>query len=194
MNIHIAKMLGTMVGITLLGASANVFALGEADGQWFRLKYKTQNGLQVNTASGDTAKTKSVGTCYTQLIYTPNLVDPTLPGTYQGDVICEDSAGDFVSTAADIFLFELPGGVAAYETDNFVFYGNPFGHVVGGFSDQQLAIKLDRVGNFKKASLQSNGELVSSSLNPLDTNLILVGGYTVIGRSIPASKLPFIIP
>lgn len=181
----------TMAGVALLGASANVWALGEADGQWLKLKYKTQNGLQVNVVSGVTQKVKSTGTCYTQLIYTPNPT-PGLPGFYTGDVICQNNTGGFASTADDIFLFELPGGFSAFDVDDFVSYGNFFGHVVRGYANQQATIKLSSLGTFKKATFQSNGELVGASLNPADTNLVLVGGYTVTGKSISASKLPFI--
>lgn len=181
----------TMAGVALLGASANVWALGEADGQWLKLKYKTQNGLQVNVASGETQKTKSTGTCYTQLVYNLN-PNPGGLNFYTGDVICQLPSGAFASTSNDIFLFELPGGFSAFDVDDFVTYGNFFGHVVQGYANQQAAIKLTRLGAFKKATFQSNGELVGASLNPADTNLILVGGYTVTGKSISASKLPFI--
>lgn len=187
----------TMVGVALLGASANVWALGEADGQWLKLKFKTQNGLQVNVASGATQKAKSNGTCYTRLDYTSNPT-PGLPGFYEGNIICQLPSGLFASTDGDIFLFELPGGFSAVEIDDFASYGNSSGHLVRGHANQQMAIKLSSSGTFKKATFQSNGELTGpdgvgvASLNPADTNLVLIGGYTVTGKSIPASKLPFI--
>lgn len=56
-----------------------------------------------------------------------------------------------------------------------------------------MTIKKDKNGNFKSAQLKTLGaEMINSALNPADTNLILVGGFTSSSVSIPASKVPFL--
>lgn len=189
MKTKLAKKIGAMVGATILSASTNVYALGEADNVWLKLVYKTKAGQQIDEATGGISKGRSKGTCFTQLIYTPN-IDPLMPGTYAGDIICENSLGAFVSTGSSINLNELPGGDAAFAEGDVTEYSNSDEPTVRGRGNGLLILKKDKAGAFKKATYKTLASaLDGASLDGGATTLI--GGLSVKGKSIDETKLPF---
>lgn len=142
--------------------------------------------MEVDKTTGEFKKKTSKGTCYTHLSYSS--------GTYTGTIYCQSDAGlAYAATPSSFGLTELPGGDAAYYRDDFVEFRNKSGNLVNGWSNSFMTIKKDKNGNFKSAQLKTLGaEMINSALNPADTNLILVGGFTSSSVSIPASKVPFL--
>lgn len=193
MKKKLATNIGAMVGAALLSVSTNVAALGEADGIWLKLVYRTIAGQQINTASGDISRANSKGTCYAQLIYTPDGVNPGVdPGTYAGAIMCEEAPDVFEATGGSINLTEVPGGLTAFAESDAVQLTNPSGHDIDGRGNGLLTIKLDRDMNFRKARFKSLASaLEGARLDPTNTDLVMIGGLSIKGTSIDASKLPF---
>ena len=190
MNKKFATRIGAIAGAALLSAATNVYALGDAADVWMKLVYKTTGGQQIDEVTGAISKAKSKGTCYSQLVYTPD-ADPLLPGTYAGDILCEDGVGDFVDTGANINLIELIGGDAAFAEGDVTTYSNPDAHSIRSAGNGLLTITKDKNSVFKKAKFKGIGALDAASL---DGDTTLIGGVSVKGSSIDESKLPFVLP
>ncbi|MEN8259016.1 MAG: hypothetical protein ABFS02_00245 [Pseudomonadota bacterium] len=190
---HIAAM----AVIVMLSVSTSAFAFGEADGKWFKVKYKTTNGRRVDLTTGEVTKGKSKGTCYIGLTHVPD-VDPINPGGYDGIIVCQSSSGVWAQTPEVFTLSELPGSEAAFGQDALVSvddvrmaFTNPSDHVVSGFGSHLLTIKTDAGGNFKKGKFFTLGGSLDDE-STLDGGVTtMIGGYVVQGTSIPDRKLPF---
>ena len=181
---------------TLLSLSANVHALGEADGVWLKTNFSTQKSKEVTKSTGEMKSKSSKGTCYTQLSYAAGS-----PGTYSGIVWCQtDGSLIYSQTAGTFNLTELPNGNAVGIDDN-VEFRNKLSHRVRGYGSHLLTVKKDKTNAFKSATLVTLGaEIVpsfstpggSSTLDPANPDVFLIGGYTTSSKSVPASKVPFL--
>jgi len=191
--------IAAMAAILGIFVSAHAFAFGEAEGEWFKIKYKTTNGRRVDATTGAIEKAKSTGTCYIQLTYVPDDGDPFVePGRYDGIIVCQSSSGVWADTGEAFTLSELPGSDAAFGQDALVSvddvrmgFTNPSDHIVSGFGSHLLTLKTDADGNFKKGKFQTLGGSLDTATTLDGGATTMIGGYVVTGRSISADKLPF---
>jgi uncharacterized protein YkwD len=162
---------------------ASPAALGQSlDGMWLKLRVKA-DGISVDNRD-DSVRSKGAfrGWCYMLIEY------DSRSNAYSGDTACETARGVWSQTSSgpSFTRFSDEGGYAFEENAH---YTNRQGQVIEGAGTHLLTPVYNRGGELVRAKLQSYGELSgNSSLEPGVTHL--VGGYTVVGSSLPSRRVP----
>jgi uncharacterized protein YkwD len=149
---------------------------------WLKLKVRA-NGINVDNRD-DSERSKGVfrGSCYMLIEYDAR------SNAYTGHTACETAPGVWSQTSDEpsFTRFSDDGG---YAFDENAHYTNRKGHAIEGPGTHLLTPVYNGKGEVVKAKLQSYGELNGdSSLEPGVTHL--VGGYTVVGSSLPSKRVP----
>lgn len=194
---------GIMAVILFAGFSSceSVFAYGEADGQWFKVRYRTTNARRVDMATGEVNRSSSRGICYIQLTHEPDEGDPIgTPGGYLGIIVCQSSAGEWAQTAETFTLSELPGarhvvgqdGLISLDADDVrMGFTNRRDHFISGFGSHLLRIMTNGNGGFKEGRFHTLAGTLDDATTLDGGETTMIGGYVVRGISISESALPF---
>ena len=156
---------------------------------WFVLKVSGK-GYLIDDGSGEATKTKFKTTAYMHVLSEP---------------VALKAAGDPPSQSYDIFIWtqvdgewdvSYSGSWELFGTDDLLFvadvdpafYTGPTSYFAG-YHTAEIKNKFDKEGHLKKSTYKSLGaELIEGTETGAES---AIGGYSIKGKSIDPSKLPF---
>ena len=156
--------------------------------KWFSLKFSGKGSI-VDPATGDASKATFALPVYAQFLSTSN--NPSFY-TYQVHLWTETDSGwtNAVTTSKNT---TSTNNVTFFSDFNITVVGM-HGDSVSCFHTSSASVKTDKTGAFKSATYQGGGEIYTGSIISGGVTNRFYGNFSISGKTVAASKLPFSAP